>query len=219
MKLLIRLVVTLSAVIIGTAALGYFLWYRPAFSMAAFHSSLHGKPAASIDNNIVKRLKERADMIFPFALANHYNTMHCFMVDMHMQSGKKRFFVYNLQKDSVEQAGLVAHGYGSDKGGEDLCFSNDINSNCTSVGKYKIGKPYTGSFGLSYKLYGLDKTNNNAYNRFVVLHSYPCIPYREVSPLYICESRGCPMVAPAFLQELKGYIDHAEQPILLWIYY
>jgi hypothetical protein len=138
---------------------------------------------------------------------------------MRIPSGQKRFFVYDLLEDTVLAAGLVTHGSGSDKGSADLYFSNTPNSNCTSLGKYKVGKPYTGKFGLAYKLYGLEASNSKAFERAVVLHAHACVPNDEVDPVTICESWGCPTVAPAFLNVLKGYIDHAEQPVLLWIYY
>jgi len=129
------------------------------------------------------------------------------------------FFVYNLVKDSVEIAGLVTHGSGSGNGADELIFSNVKNSNCTSIGKYKVGTSYTGNFGLAYKLYGLDNTNSNAFDRFVVLHSHACVPNNEVNPLPICVSLGCPTVSPAFLNSLKTYLDESLRPILLWIYY
>jgi L,D-transpeptidase catalytic domain len=47
-----------------------------------------------------------------YAKQNHFNSRYYFMVDMKIESGKKRFFVYNLEKDSVELAGLVTHGGG-----------------------------------------------------------------------------------------------------------
>jgi hypothetical protein len=153
-----------------------------------------------------------------YAKQNHFNSRYYFMVDMKIESGKKRFFVYNLEKDSVELAGLVTHGGGKTNTSA-IQFSNTPNSLCTSVGKYKIGNSYTGKFGLAFKLYGLDNTNSNAYNRFVVLHSHACVPNEEVAPLNICESWGCPTVAPAFLTKLKKYIDQSDQPILLNIYY
>lgn len=148
-----------------------------------------------------------------------FNTQHCFLMDMRIGSGKNRFFVYNMQKDSVEIAGLVTHGGGSDNGFEDLTFSNTPNSHCTSLGKYKIGKSYNGKFGLAYKLYGLEKTNSKAFDRFVVLHAHECVPNAEVGPSPICVSQGCPTVSPVFLRKLKSFIDTSPAPILLWIYY
>jgi hypothetical protein len=121
--------------------------------------------------------------------------------------------------DSLEAAGLVTHGKGSESETGSLIFSNAPNSNCTSLGKYKIGSSYNGNFGLSYKLMGLDKTNSRALDRAVVLHSYLGVPKEEVYPASICLSEGCPAVSPAFFTQLKAYMDESQEPILLWIYY
>ena len=160
----------------------------------------------------------KADDLKSFIKAKHFNDRICFLIDMHINSGKKRFFVYNLEKDSIEMAGLVTHGSGSGYDESDLYFSNEPGSNCTSLGKYKVGKPYNGQFGLAYKLYGLDATNSKAFERFVVLHAHSCVPATEVYPVPICKSFGCPTVAPSFLQLLRNYIDNSEKPILLNIY-
>ncbi len=66
---------------------------------------------------------------------------------------------------------------------------------------------------------GLDKTNNKAFDRAVVLHSYCGVPKQEVYPAPICVSEGCPVVSPVFLTQLKTYLDRSAQPVLLWIYY
>jgi hypothetical protein len=137
---------------------------------------------------------------------------------MSITPGKNRFFVYDLMKDSILLQALVAHG-SCDAGFQtDPAFSNTINSGCSSLGKYKIGNSYNGGFGLAYKLYGLDSSNKNAFVRNVVLHSYDCVPEQETDPIPICNSRGCPMVSPGFLNQLKFIINKSERPILLWIF-
>lgn len=218
MKLGMRIGGTIFLVVAGFTALGYFFWYKPKFKFRKEDHPFSFRKKAD-DNTAFLRLKEKAGLLSAYANDNGFNTTRCFLADMRIASGKKRFFVYNLQKDSVEQAGLVAHGSGSDKGTADLIFSNTPNSNCTSLGKYRIGKSYMGTFGLAYKLYGLDNTNSKAFERFVVLHAHACVPNGEVAPLPICESWGCPTVAPAFLKELQTIIDRSEKPVLLWIYY
>ncbi len=142
----------------------------------------------------------------------------CALVDMSVGSGKNRFFVYDLDKDSVILAGLVAHG--SCDAGFQLApgFSNTPNSGCSSLGKYKIGNHYKGKFGLAYKLHGLDSLNSHAYERNIVLHSYGCVPEQETDPIPICNSRGCPMVSPGFLNQLALIIDRSKKPLLLWIF-
>jgi len=124
--------------------------------------------------------------------------------------------VYNLQKDSIELSGLVAHGQGSAK--TEIEFSNEAGSYCTSLGKYRIGGSYMGKFGLAYKLHGLDSTNSKALERFVVLHAHSCVPDSAVSSAGICQSQGCPTVSPEFLKKLAGYIDGSDKPMLLYIY-
>lgn len=215
MKLLARILAVFFLLITTVSALGYFFWYKPKFHSGANSFAYTAKKANEIT---FFKLHEKAIAIKEYTRTNSYNTTRCFMADMSLASGRQRFFVYNLQKDSVEKSGLVAHGSGSDRGGDNLFFSNKPNSYCTSLGKYKIGKSYMGKFGLAYKLYGLDSTNSKAFERFVVLHAHSCVPNEEIAPVPLCQSWGCPTVSPDFLQELKKYIDVSERPILLWIY-
>jgi hypothetical protein len=167
-----------------------------------------------------ERLKQNTASLEEYVRVNDFNTEFCFMVDMSIPSGKKRFFVYNIKKDAVEVSSLVSHGSGSYKPGcnDLLVFSNIPNSYATSLGKYKIGNSYTGQYGLSFKLYGLDSTNNNAYQRAIVLHSDNYVPIFETYPRHIYESAGCPIVSPNFLAVLDKYIKTSDKPILLWIY-
>lgn len=204
--------------IAASSALAYFIWFKPKHADTHVSNSVTSKkhddhPASYL------RLHQKALEAKDYAMENHFNEQRCFLIDMRIESGLKRFFVFNLEKDSIEASGLVTHGTGSSNGTEELSFSNVPNSNATSIGRYRVGKPYYGNFGLAYKLYGLDKTNNKAFDRFVVLHSHACVPVNEVSPAPICESWGCPTVAPAFLKILQKDIDHSPKPILLWIYY
>ncbi len=148
-----------------------------------------------------------------------YNTDIGFFIDMKIESGKNRFFIYDLKNNKLLDKGLVAHGTGSETGivGQ-LQFSNTENSRCTSLGKYAIGYSYKGSFGKAYKLYGLDKTNNNAFSRNVVLHKYADVPFKE-QEYEICNSYGCPMVNEKFFGEIEKIIDNSKKKIILTIYY
>ncbi|MBN9382836.1 MAG: murein L,D-transpeptidase catalytic domain family protein [Chitinophagaceae bacterium] len=152
-------------------------------------------------------------------LPTKYNSQVAFLVDMRLPSGKNRFFVYDLAADSVRTAGLVAHGSGGHAFSLTPSFSNVNGSNCSALGKYRVGGPYAGRFGRAYFLHGLDSTNDQALNRHIVLHSYSCVPEGETDPYPICNSQGCPMVSPAFLQRLQPLIDGSKKPIMLWIFY
>ena len=146
-----------------------------------------------------------------------YNDAICFLVDMSLSSGQNRFFVYDLKKDTITNAGLVTHGRCNQYWLEGRKYGNTIGCGCTSLGKYKVGHSYNGRFGHAYKLYGLDKTNDKAFERFVVLHSHECVPETEVKD-DICQSDGCPTVSTGFLQWLKPVINASKKPVLLWVY-
>lgn len=194
------------------------------FAYSKLNTNKNYKTGKSSIVNVAKtngnssRLKDVKQSLSLYTKKNGFNSSYAFVVDMKEHSGNKRFYVYDLQKDSVLSSGLVTHGYGNNSQ-QSVQFSNVIGSNCSSLGHYKIGNAYYGRFGLAFKLYGLDKTNSNALNRFVVLHSHPCVPDDEVYPSNICMSQGCPTVSPAYLQILKNYIEQSSKPVLLYIFY
>ena len=175
------------------------------------------KKTYPVTNNTLSVLKFKANEAKQFVQSNKYNEQICFLIDMSMPSGQNRFFVYDFKKDTLQNSGVVTHGNCNQYWLEGRKYSNKVGCGCTSLGKYKVGYSYSGKFGLAYKLYGLDKTNSNAFNRYVVLHSHSCVPETEVRD-DICQSNGCPTVSPGFLQQLKPVIDKSTRPILLWIY-
>lgn len=213
-----RTFVLAAGLLLTISVFGYF--------MAGTNGGIFYEPGNNVTDNrlisnseVMGRLKQKASMAKDYVDENGFDVSYCFMIDMRLPSGKNRFFVYNLLKDSLEASGLVTHGKGSQSESGSLVFSNMPNSNCTSLGKYKIGTSYNGNFGLSYKLMGLDKTNSRALDRAVVLHSYYGVPTTEVYPASICVSEGCPAVSAPFFTQLKGYMEESQEPILLWIYY
>lgn len=162
-------------------------------------------------------LKEKAAEAKQFINRKEFNDQVCFLINMTLPSGHNRFFVYDLKKDTVINQGLVTHGRCNEYWLSGRRYGNTVGCGCTSLGKYRIGYSYTGRFGLAYKLYGLEKTNDMAFSRFVVLHAHDCVP-ESSSDEEICQSDGCPTVAPGFLQYLKPIVDHSQKPVLLWIY-
>jgi hypothetical protein len=175
------------------------------------------KTEFSINKKLLEKLQAKATNAKSFVQKNNYNTQICFLIDMSLPSNQNRFFVYDLKIDSMLNAGLVTHGRCNKNWLEGRKYGNTVGCGCTSLGKYKIGNAYNGKFGLAFKLYGLEKTNDKAFDRFVVLHSHECVPETEVKD-DICQSDGCPTVAPGFLQQLKPIIALSKKPVLLWIY-
>ncbi|AWK07556.1 hypothetical protein HYN56_23730 [Flavobacterium crocinum] len=158
-----------------------------------------------------ERFSQQIEAVKSMIASGSYNSKIAFFMDMRIKSGKNRFFVYDLENNKIIDEGLVANGSGSetDVRGE-LKFSNEPNSNCTSLGRYAIGK--------SYILKGLDQTNNNAVKRMIVLHSYSAVPENE-QDYYIALSHGCPMVNEVFFKRLEKIIDSSKSSIILNVYY
>jgi len=170
------------------------------------------EPANSSMENLLARKANN------YAIENGYSTQYCFLVDMSIASGKKRFFVFDLETNSVVYAGLCAHGSCYTQFLSHPRFSNAANCGRSSLGKYKVGEFYRGKYGKSFRLYGLDNSNSNAYKRAIVIHGYDCVPDKEIFPMVLCNSLGCVMVSYNFFDKLSRLIEKSEKPIVLWVY-
>jgi len=153
-----------------------------------------------------------------YAIQNNLSTDYCFLVDMSLPSGRNRFFIYDLKKNTIINSGLVSHGSCNETFLARPKFSNETKSGCSSLGKFKVGEFYTGKYGKSFRLYGLDNCNSNAFKRAVVIHGYDCVPDEEIYPRVLCNSLGCVMVSYNFFDKISRIIRKSEKPIVLWVY-
>jgi hypothetical protein len=163
-------------------------------------------------------ISRQANEIQDYAASNGCSTKICFLVDMTLPSGRNRFFVYDLEKKSIIEAALVAHGCCNKSFMAHPVFSNAPDCGCTSLGKYKVGEFFHGTYGKSFRLYGMENSNSNAFKRGVVIHGHDCVPDGEIYPRVLCNSFGCVMVSNNFFAELTGLIRKTERPIVLWVY-
>lgn len=202
------------------------MFYKLSFALLLF-ASIHcsgrkeskTKPAPAADAPAeLQRAHTYASQLLAYAQQKNYATDYAFLIDMKAHSGSKRFYVYRFDKKQILYKGLVTHGNCGETFLTGRRYGNTVGCNCSSLGKYKIGNKYYGRFGLAYKLYGLDTSNSNAFERYVVLHAHSCVPDEEVKPFPICQSNGCPTVSPAFLKTLETYIDKSRKPVLMWIF-
>lgn len=174
------------------------------------------KQTSSVNNTAIFNILSKK--INDYALQNDMSTEYCFLIDMSLPSGKNRFFIYDLKKNAIANSSLVAHGSCNETFLSHPKFSNNTKSGCSSLGKFKVGEFYTGKYGRSFRLYGLDNCNSNAYKRAVVIHGYDCVPDEEIYPRVLCNSLGCVMVSYKFFDKISRIISHSEKPIVLWIY-
>ena len=94
------------------------------------------------------------------------------IADFAAHSALPRFHFANLDNGTV-QSFRVAHGAGSDPqhDGWLKTFSNEHGSLATSRGAYISWEWYTGKYGTSVRLGGLEPDNSQAYDRAIVMHA------------------------------------------------
>ena len=131
--------------------------------------------AATVGQSIpAKRLLE-------YRLENHLhgNPRYWAIVDFNQPSTNKRLYLFDTRADTPEKKIVkyyVAHGDGTGAEREQnglmaMIFSNELNSDCSSLGIYLCQNEYPSErHGRSMRLKGLESTNSNAYTRAVVLH-------------------------------------------------
>jgi len=169
----------------------------------------------SISNLPESRISE----VKAFLKNKNYNQDLAVFINFKIHSGKYRYFVYDLKNKKILQQAIVSHGSGSViKNSDALSFSNIEGSYQSSLGKYEIKETYVGKFGKSYRLNGLDISNNNAMKRAIVIHSYSCISDKE-SQESACLSLGCPMLSFNALKQTANFIDSSKQPVILYAFY
>jgi hypothetical protein len=138
------------------------------------------------------------------------------IVDMSLPSGKKRLFIIDVKNYKLLFVTYVAHGKntGLDKS---LYFSNEPESNKTSVGFYTTLGTYSGQHGYSMRLQGQEiGFNNNALERDIVVHSADYVNESVVrSQGYVGRSLGCPALSQ---QIYKPIIDKIKNGTCLFVY-
>lgn len=154
---------------------------------------------------------------------NNLNQSKFILIDLDLHSGLKRFFVYDLKKETLSKSYMVSHGCGDNmwswtSSKEKAPISNEPDSHCSSIGKYVIGSRGVSQWGIkvNYVLIGKEKTNSNAIKRAIVLHSWEKISSEEVYPKGTPEGWGCPAVSNESMKEIDVILK-ANKKMLLWV--
>lgn len=170
-------------------------------------------------------LHKKANQCKLYCTKNNYNNEFCLLINLSKHSGKKRFYLWDFAKDRAIDSGMVSHGcytnpWGQTLSKEKAICSNVENSHASSLGNYIIGERGISEWGIKtkYTLYGLDKTNNNALKRFIVLHSWDDVSEEEVYPNGTPEGWGCPATSNDFLKRIDIKLRNSQQKVLLNIF-
>jgi hypothetical protein len=170
---------------------------EPALDYKAFETALKGFVKLQLEDKIL-------------------NTDYLTVIDMSRSANEARFFVINLSEKRVEHKSVVAHGRNS--GGEFARhFSNEEGSFKTSLGFYRTAETYRGKHGLSLRLDGLEKSNNKARERAIVIHAADYVSQNFIEKFgRLGRSLGCPSLPK------EGYgqiVETIKEGTLLFIYF
>ncbi len=152
--------------------------------------------------DIAKREVERAgDVVWRKDIAG--------IADFGVRSDHPRFHFANLENGTVRSF-LVTHGAGSDPEhtGWLQDFSNVEGSNATSRGAYLTCEWYKGRYGTSIRLEGLDETNCNALERYIVMHAADYATPEHVARWgKLGRSNGCFAMGPDNFREALWHLS------------
>ena len=136
---------------------------------------------------------ESIEQVRDYCERRGYNTEYYILVDFSIPSGKKRFFIYDLQSGQQVTSSYCMHGSGPGNTDAKPKFSNEFGSGCSSLGRYiMVGKGT--KFKSCIRLRGLDKSNCLAEMRGILIHSAGKVTRFHGETEYIpigTESEGC----------------------------
>lgn len=180
-------------------------------------TSRETKPRLEVDYS--EFYKEAKD----YTIQNNLNKDKFILIDLGLHSGYKRFFIYDFKKNTIIKSCMVSHGCGDNRWGatatkEKVQISNEFDSHCSSLGKYVILDRGVSQWGIkvNYILQGKEKTNSNARNRAIVLHSWEAVSEKEVYPEGTPEGWGCPAVSNESMKEIDELLK-TNKKVLMWV--
>lgn len=131
------------------------------------------------------------------------------IADFAQPSSRPRFHFANLENGSIRSF-LVAHGKGSDPEHDGWLknFSNVPGSEATSRGAYLTCEWYTGKYGTSIRLQGLEPDNSHALQRAIVMHPAWYVDAAMIDRWgKIGRSEGCFAMSPADFNEALWHLS------------
>jgi len=144
------------------------------------------------------------------------NDKYLTIVDLSQSSRRKRFYIIDMKTDRLVWNTYVAHGKNSGVD-EATSFSNDPNSEESSLGFYVTGSTYFGKHGLSLRISGQEQGfNNNAEARGIVVHGASYVTPARVNTAYMGRSQGCPALPE---NEYAQVINIIRNGSVLFIYH
>ena len=131
------------------------------------------------------------------------------VADFARPSTLPRLHFANLENGTVRSF-LVAHGRGSDREHSGFLqnFSNVEGSEATSRGSYLTAEWYSGKYGTSIRLLGLDGDNSAALERAIVMHPAAYCTAGHIAKFgKLGRSEGCFAMSPDQFKEALWHLS------------
>ena len=149
------------------------------------------------------------------------------LVDFSKASAQERLFVYDIPNQKYVYSGVVQHGLGRGSTAFTPEFSNEIGSNCSSLGLYRLTS-YSKIYRIPYvdipcfRMDGLSSTNSNARARGILIHpsiSATLLPFELWGvPLPLTpESMGCFAVSIHTMWKIKQLYDEGDMYLYAFV--
>lgn len=173
------------------------------------------------DNQYYVSIEKRAIVANKVARRHNLNTNYCLFVDYGIPSGTPRLFVWSFKDNKIVARTYVMHGPGKGSTAEKPVFSNKPGSNCSSLGRFVVTKEHGAKLKRSYRLKGLDKNNQSAFLRGLMIHRAKWVDincWRKNIPLNGRSCQGCITVSSRGMNYLEDLINGEKKRLLLWTY-
>src|SRR5581483_2558693 len=156
--------------------------------------------APELDSNVLRLALEARENATAKGIAKRADLLT--VIDYSLPSTAKRMWVFDVATGKVLFHELVAHGKNT---GDNYArhFSNSDGSLETSLGLFVTGNTYVGHNGYSLQLDGLEKTNDSALRRAVVVHGAPYVSEAFAAAHgRLGRSWGCPALSQAVAHQV-----------------
>ena len=172
-----------------------------------------------LDDKECKTIEDCAEKALKFARRHNMNEHYALFVDYSIPSGTPRLFVWDFHQKKIIASTYVMHGSGGGSTAEHPRFSNRPGSNCSALGRFLVTKEHGNVNKNGFRLKGMDKDNQTAYARGLLIHSSFWVDsncWMKYIPLRGKSCSGCVTVSSRGMNYLGKLINKEKKPLLLW---
>ena len=171
---------------------------------------------AVVPRSIPDELKSEALEKYKLNISNIKKHDYIIIVDYSKDIFQKRLWLYDIINDEIILNSRVTHALNS---GLIFCnvISNIPGTEKTCIGSFVTGNQYSGKFGNSMNIHGLDNNNSNANKRRIVFHPNCKHKYYGVTvPSFLAlYSSGC----FAFHEDdMNPFIAKVKNGVFMYVY-